>query len=124
MRDGESNWTEVKLNRGIKALVLLNLQSYGGGRDLWGLSDVAKDQVKGWQTPIFNDGLIEVSMQQLHRPLSIHAACLAETRHPSTDIAGQARWAELSCVTWSCSKHRSFDDYAPRCRCVACRWWA
>ena len=51
---------DVPLKGGIKALVLLNLQSYGGGRDLWGLQDVAKDKAKGWRVPIFNDGLIEV----------------------------------------------------------------
>lgn len=36
------------------------LQSYAGGRDLWGLADTANDSRKGWRQPIFNDGLIEV----------------------------------------------------------------
>ena len=31
-----------------------------GGRDLWGLRDPQRDAAKGWQTPIFNDGVIEV----------------------------------------------------------------
>ena len=56
-------WREVKLGRGIKALVVLNLQSYAGGRDLWGLRDPARDAAKGWQTPIFNDGVIEVCVR-------------------------------------------------------------
>lgn len=46
--------------KSVKAIVLLNLQSYAGGRDLWGLKDTGKDQAKGWKVPIFNDGLIEV----------------------------------------------------------------
>ena len=56
----KGEWREVAMGRGIKALVVLNLQSYAGGRDLWGLRDPARDAAKGWQTPIFNDGLIEV----------------------------------------------------------------
>ena len=48
--------------KSIKAIVLLNLQSYAGGRDLWGLKDTTKDQAKGWKVPIFNDGLIEVCL--------------------------------------------------------------
>ena len=53
---------QVVVPKSIKAIVLLNLQSYAGGRDLWGLKDTAKDQAKGWQVPIFNDGLIEVKV--------------------------------------------------------------
>ncbi len=53
-------WREIAMAQGIKALVVLNLQSYAGGRDLWGLRDPKRDAAKGWQTPIFNDGLIEV----------------------------------------------------------------
>ena len=53
-------WEEVQLKGDIKALVILNLQSYGGGRDLWGLQDTSHDKAKGWRPPIFNDGLIEV----------------------------------------------------------------
>lgn len=53
----------------IKALVVLNLQSYAGGRDLFGLStDEAKLRRKGFEKPIFNDGLLEVG----RRPLSVH----------------------------------------------------
>ena len=54
-------WREIAMSGGIKALVVLNLQSYAGGRDLWGLRDPKRDAAKGWQTPIFNDALIEVS---------------------------------------------------------------
>ena len=57
---GETEWVEVVVKKGVKALVLLNLQSYAGGRDLWGLKDHKKDEQKGWKNPIFNDGLIEV----------------------------------------------------------------
>ena len=60
VRNVRGEWREVRLGRGIKALVVLNLQSYAGGRDLWGLRDPARDAAKGWQTPIFNDGVIEV----------------------------------------------------------------
>lgn len=61
-----SDWVEVEVKKGVKAIVLLNLQSYAGGRDLWGLKDLSKDQEKGWKTPIFNDGLIEVTFEKRH----------------------------------------------------------
>lgn len=50
------------------------VQSYGGGRDLWGLADTAKDASKGWKAPIFNDGLFEVGWPAV-RP-SCSRACL------------------------------------------------
>lgn len=52
-------WVEVAMSRHVKALAMLNLQSYAGGRDLWGLRDPNRDAAKGWKTPIFNDGTIE-----------------------------------------------------------------
>ncbi len=60
MRNVRGEWREIAMSKHIKALVVLNLQSYAGGRDLWGLRDPKRDAAKGWQTPIFNDGLIEV----------------------------------------------------------------
>ena len=57
---GNQDWVEVDMKQGVKAIVILNLQSYAGGRDLWGLQDHRKDKERGWKTPIFNDGLIEV----------------------------------------------------------------
>ncbi|CAK0764782.1 hypothetical protein CVIRNUC_003193 [Coccomyxa viridis] len=60
VRNVKGEWRQVAMSRDIKALVVLNLQSYAGGRDLWGLRDPQRDAAKGWQTPIFNDGFIEV----------------------------------------------------------------
>ncbi|KAK9835245.1 hypothetical protein WJX81_008484 [Elliptochloris bilobata] len=60
VRSAAGDWGEVRIPRSVKALVLLNIQSYAGGRDLWGLADTGSDARKGWRTPIFNDGLIEV----------------------------------------------------------------
>ncbi|CAL5219909.1 g1838 [Coccomyxa viridis] len=60
VRNVRGEWREIAMSKHIKALVVLNLQSYAGGRDLWGLRDPKRDAAKGWQTPIFNDGLIEV----------------------------------------------------------------
>ena len=37
-------------------------QSYGGGRDIWGLSDGRYMKNAGFSPPIFDDGLIEVSL--------------------------------------------------------------
>lgn len=56
----DGNWQPVTIPSNVKAIVLLNLQSYGGGRDIWGLADNHKDTQRGWKTPIFNDGMFEV----------------------------------------------------------------
>lgn len=36
---GEEGWVDIPLPKDVKAVVLLNLQSYAGGRDVWGLAD-------------------------------------------------------------------------------------
>ena len=69
-------WREIAMSKHIKALVVLNLQSYAGGRDLWGLRDPKRDAAKGWQTPIFNDGLIEVRRPSWHSGDSVLPACM------------------------------------------------
>jgi Diacylglycerol kinase accessory domain len=33
--DSSGKWVERELPEGVRAIVLLNLQSYAGGRDLW-----------------------------------------------------------------------------------------
>lgn len=71
VKDGKGEWVEVVVPKSVKALVLLNLQSYAGGRDLWGLKDSNKDEKKGWKVPIFNDGLIEASCCCLQQGLVV-----------------------------------------------------
>ena len=46
----------------VRAIVMINLQTYMGGRDLWGLHDhhMPEEQVKNFKKPIFDDGLLEV----------------------------------------------------------------
>lgn len=55
----DGKWEPVRIPSSVKAIVLLNLQSYGGGRDIWGLADNKNDTQRGWKTPIFNDGMFE-----------------------------------------------------------------
>lgn len=62
MKGLDGNWQLVTIPSNVKAVVLLNLQSYGGGRDIWGLADNNKDTQRGWKTPIFNDGMFEVRL--------------------------------------------------------------
>ena len=53
-------WKDIIVPPAVRAVVLLNLQSYGGGRDIWGLTDNTSLAEKGMQEPIYDDGLIEV----------------------------------------------------------------
>jgi hypothetical protein len=32
-------WVDLEISSAVRAVVLLNLQSYGGGRNLWGKND-------------------------------------------------------------------------------------
>ena len=58
---GDTALREVEIPASVKALVVLNLQSYAGGRDLFGLHTTESSlQRRGYQLPIFNDGLLEV----------------------------------------------------------------
>ncbi len=62
VRGEDGVWKDIHLTKNVKGLVLLNLQSYGGGRDLWGVSKAkTKHPQRRWQAPIFDDGLIEVA---------------------------------------------------------------
>lgn len=53
-------WREIVVPSSVRAIVLLNLQSYGGGRDIWGLAHSSTLEKKGLTEPIYDDGLIEV----------------------------------------------------------------
>ena len=53
-------YTDVHIPQDIRAIVLLNLQTYGGGRDIWGLHNERNLERKGMQLPKKNDGLLEV----------------------------------------------------------------
>lgn len=54
-------WRQLAVPSAVRAIVLLNLQTYGGGRDIWGLADtVHRNGRPEFSKPRFNDGLIEV----------------------------------------------------------------
>ncbi|KAF5833126.1 ATP-NAD kinase-like domain-containing protein [Dunaliella salina] len=58
--DGTS-WQDVKIRDDIRAIVLLNLQSYAGGRQLWGATPLTRNDLnRGLKEPSYNDGLVEV----------------------------------------------------------------
>jgi diacylglycerol kinase (ATP) len=54
---GAAGWTALSIPSSIKALVFVNLQSYGGGRNIWGEHVSSKKEFK---QPALDDGLIEV----------------------------------------------------------------
>jgi diacylglycerol kinase (ATP) len=58
LQPGSSSWSSLVVPPSIKALVLVNLQSYAGGRNIWG--EQASKQEGRWRQPSFSDGLIEV----------------------------------------------------------------
>lgn len=56
----DAEWKEVVVPSSVCAIVLLNVQSYGGGRDIWGLPETKNLEKKGFSEPVYNDGIIEV----------------------------------------------------------------
>ena len=68
--DGENGWREVPVPRGCRGLIVLNLQSYAGGRDLWGPKSAcrdtalccasAQDVANAAAAPACDDGVLEV----------------------------------------------------------------
>ncbi|GMH33674.1 hypothetical protein BSKO_01508 [Bryopsis sp. KO-2023] len=54
------DWVNTKIPPNVKALVMINLQSYGGGRNLWGGKLSAHDKDRGMHDPAFDDGEFEV----------------------------------------------------------------
>ena len=58
--DQDDAYTDVDIPKDIRAIVLLNLQTYGGGRDIWGMHNEQNLERKGLQRPAKDDGLLEV----------------------------------------------------------------
>ena len=88
-------WREIVVPSSVRAVVLLNLQSYGGGRDIWGLAHSSTLAKKGLTEPVYDDGLIEVLgfrsgwhtaavMGQLNK--KVHAKRLAQCQEVEIEL--------------------------------------
>lgn len=58
VKDAEGQWLKVELKDNVKGIVMLNLQSYAGGRDLWGK---VSSTDKKFKAPSYADGKLEVA---------------------------------------------------------------
>ena len=57
----DDQWQKLDIPNSIKAVVLVNLQSYAGGRNIWGKSKLTQKEIKrGLVEPGLSDGLFEV----------------------------------------------------------------
>ena len=76
-------WQDMHVPKDVRALVVLNFQSYSGGKDIWGLHDHRwpDEKAKGLKKPIFDDNCIEVSLHHSLCPhsLSPHSLSLTVT---------------------------------------------
>lgn len=61
-RDGdhEPKWEDVKLPSYCRGIIVLNLQSYGGGRDMWGKPRCCEKTDAKESQPAVDDGILEV----------------------------------------------------------------
>ncbi|CAM9227119.1 unnamed protein product [Phaeothamnion confervicola] len=82
----DDEWVEVAVPRTARGLIVLNLQSYGGGRDLWGAAGCAAGcrPVMRQFPPSFNDGVLEVvavsSIYDMGVVMGLNKAGAAATR--------------------------------------------
>jgi hypothetical protein len=62
----EGSWVPLVVPPEVKAVVLVNLQSYGGGRNIWGPKMTQQSvQKHGWKEPMPNDNMLEVRAEWL-----------------------------------------------------------
>ena len=59
----DNKWEDLVLPNSVRALVLVNLQSYAGGRNIFGKKLAKKDKERKMQKPEFNDGVLEVGFK-------------------------------------------------------------
>lgn len=92
-RNDTGGWRDVDIPRTVKAVIFINLQSYTGSRDMWGLHDPAASK---YSMPIYDDGKIEViGLQSAGRSVMaltnlwkrIHGARLAQGSEFQIDLA-------------------------------------
>ena len=61
-RSEDGDWQDLVIPKAVRAIVMINLQTYMGGRDLWGMHSRQRpeEKTKNLVKPIFDDGLLEV----------------------------------------------------------------
>lgn len=62
-KGADQEWRDLIIPNSVRAIVMINLQTYMGGCDLWGMHEhhMPEEQAKNLKKPIFDDGLIEVT---------------------------------------------------------------
>ena len=63
----DEEWRDLHIPNSVRAIIMINLQTYMGGCDLWGMHEhhMPEEQAKNLKKPIFDDGLIEVILSCL-----------------------------------------------------------
>lgn len=63
----DEEWRDLHIPNSVRAIIMINLQTYMGGCDLWGMHEhhMPEEQAKNLKKPIFDDGLIEVILSHL-----------------------------------------------------------
>lgn len=54
------DWQELNISQSIRSIVMLNLPSFSGGLNPWGLPSEKKSKERGLTRPYVDDGLIEI----------------------------------------------------------------
>jgi uncharacterized protein YfaS (alpha-2-macroglobulin family) len=104
-------WRPLQLPRGVKALVLVNLQSYGGGRDIWGATP---SKHRSWRTPSVSDGLIEARAQ--------NGAVCSAMRRAAVQGGEEAVQSDDAPIARACAHTRTRSHELPSLCCCAGGW--
>mmetsp|Transcript_10769 Transcript_10769/g.16061 ORF Transcript_10769/g.16061 Transcript_10769/m.16061 type:complete len:303 (+) Transcript_10769:115-1023(+) len=60
LKKGASEFEAVKFSKKLRGLIILNLQSYGGGHDLWGKMKSTTKSSNVFEDPKCDDGMLEI----------------------------------------------------------------
>jgi len=98
-------FTHTPLPPDIRAIIILNLQTYGGGRDIWAMPNHRNLERKHMVQPSRNDGLIEVIGFRSGWHAAVVMGELATTRVHGKRL-GQGCGVEITLQTYGTSSTR------------------
>ena len=98
-------FTHTTLPPDIRAIIILNLQTYGGGRDIWAMPNHRNLERKHMVQPSRNDGLIEVIGFRSGWHAAVVMGELATTRVHGKRL-GQGCGVEITLQTYGTSSTR------------------
>lgn len=111
-KGADQEWRDLHIPNSVRAIVMINLQTYMGGCDLWGMHEhhMPEETAKSLKKPIFDDGLIEVSLSNFSSLACAYAAGQPLQMKHHDLSAMLCHWQVMCCAVFiipvcSCKTH-------------------